>query len=511
MRTTVEPLEGNRVKLVVEVDESEFEKAVDAAFRRIAREARVPGFRPGKAPRRLLEARIGAGVARQEALRESLPDYYERAVAESAVDAIAPPEIDITSGQDSGPVAFDAVVEVRPRVAIPGYEHLRVTVPDPRVSDEEVDAQLERLRAQFGELSVVSRPARDGDHLTIDIAGSVGGEPVEGLTADDYLYEVGSGSIVPELDQQLRGAKVGDILMFAVDHPDPDETRSIKLRVLVKEVKEKVLPDIDDEWANEASEFDTVAELRDHLRGRLADIKPAQSRAALEDGTLSALVDLVDDDPPERLVDAEIQRQAERLAFRLQSQGMSIEDYLANTGRSGEELEAQLRTRSYDSVKADLALRAVAEAEGIEASDAEIDAEIHRIAHQVGEKPADLRRRLERADQLQSIRSDAEKGLALGWLTEHAEIVDEEGQPVDRADLQEPAGDGASDLAASNEVASDEVGPEAVVTGGTGTAKNGAGEPGIDGSGTNQAPNDETETETKTDHSHVEIAEERSA
>ena len=437
VRTSVEPLEGNRVKLVVEIDESEFEKAVDAAFRRIAREARIPGFRPGKAPRRILEARIGAGVARQEALRESLPEYYEQAVLESAVDAIAPPEIDITSGQDSGPVAFDAVVEVRPKVRIPGYEHLRVTVPDPRVTEEEVDAQLERLRAQFGELSVVSRPARDGDHLTIDIAGSFGGEPVEGLTADDYLYEVGSESIVPELDRQLRGAKVGDILDFDVEHPDPDETRRIRLRVLVKEVKEKVLPKVDDEWANEASEFETVAELRDHLRARLADVKPAQSRAALEDGTLAALVELVDDEPPSTLVDAEVERQAHQLVLRLRSQGLSVEEYLEASGRSADDLAQQLRQRANDAVKADLALRAVAAAEGIEATDDDVDGQIHAMAHQMGDEPAELRRRLERADGgLQAVRSDIERAKALQWLSEHAEIVDEQGRPVERGDLE---------------------------------------------------------------------------
>ncbi len=446
VRTTVEPLEGNRVKLVVEVDESEFEKAVDAAFRRIAREARIPGFRPGKAPRRILEARIGVGVARREALRESLPEYYEQAMVESAVDAIAPPEIDITSGQEGGPVAFDAVVEVRPKIRIPGYEHLRVTVPDPRVSDEEVDAQLERLRAQFGELSVVSRPARDGDHVSIDIAGSLGGEPVEGLTADDYLYEVGTESIVPELDQQLRGAKVGDIFVFDVDHPDPDETRSIRLRVLVKEVKEKVLPEVDDEWANEASEFDTVAELREHLRSRLADIKPAQSRAALDEGVLAALVELVDEEPPATLVDAEIERQAQQLVTRLQSQGLSVEDYLEASGRSADELSQQLRQRAVDSVKADLALRSVAAAEGIQVTDEEIDAHIHRMAHQMGEKPADVRRRLQRADgALQAVRSDVERAKALQWLSEHAEIVDEHGRPVEHGDLEPTARDEATE------------------------------------------------------------------
>jgi trigger factor len=439
VRTTVEPLEGNRVKLVVEVDEAEFEKALDAAFRRIAREARIPGFRPGKAPRRILEARIGTDIAREEALREALPEYYEQAVADHAIDAIAAPEIDVTAGKDTGSVAFDAVVEVRPKVAVPGYASLRVTVPNPRVTDEEVDAQLERLRAQFGELVVVSRPARDGDHLTIDIAGSLGGEPVEGLTADDYLYEVGTEAIVPELDDQLRGGKVGDILVFDVEHPDPDEHRRISLRVLIKEVKEKILPEVDDEWANEASEFDTVAELRDHLRTRLADIKPAQSRAALEDGTLASLVELVDDDPPESLVDAETERQAQQLAFRLQSQDVSLEDYLKASGRSGDDLAAQLRSRAAGAVTADLGLRAVAEAEVIVADDDEVDAEVHRIAHQVGEKPGALRRRFERADGLAAVRSDVQKAKALAWLIEHAEIVDEEGRPVDRADLEPPA------------------------------------------------------------------------
>ncbi|MDP9019722.1 MAG: trigger factor [Actinomycetota bacterium] len=440
MRTSVEPLEGNRVKLVVEVDEEEFERAVDAAFKRIAREARIPGFRPGKAPRRLLEARIGTEVARQEALRESLPEYYERAVVEADVDAIAPPEIDITAGQEGGPVAFDAVVEVRPKVQVPGYHHLRVTVPNPKVTEVEVDAQVERLRAQFGELQAVSRPARDGDHVTIDIAGSIAGEPVEGLTADDYLYEVGSEAILPELDRELRGAKVGDILVFNAEHPDPDQEHPIRLRVLVKEVKQKILPEVDDEWANEASEFESVAELRDHLRERLAEIKPAQSKAALQDGTLEALVQLVDDDPPAALVDAEVERQAAQLVSRLRTQNLSVEDYLQASGRTGEELGDELRRRAAGAVKADLALRAVAEAEGIEGDDDAVDAQIHRMAHQIDEDPDDVRRRLERADQLQAVRSDVAKSKALEWLVDHAEVVDEEGRPVDRADLepQEP-------------------------------------------------------------------------
>src|SRR5688500_15836647 len=167
MRSTVEPLEGNKVKLSVELDESEFDKAIDAAFRTIAREVRIPGFRPGKAPRRVLEARFGADVARDQALRDALPEFYVDAVKEHDVDAIAAPEIEITGGQEEGPVSFDAVVEVRPRIEVPGYGGLRVEVPRPAATDEEIDAQVDRLREQFAELAEVYRAAREGDVVTM--------------------------------------------------------------------------------------------------------------------------------------------------------------------------------------------------------------------------------------------------------------------------------------------------------------------------------------------------------
>jgi trigger factor len=447
MRTTVEALEGNKVKLSVNVDDDEFEKALDQAFKRIAQEVRIPGFRPGKAPRRILEARVGVDVARQEALRESLPEFYARAVNESEVDVIAPPEIDITSGEESGPVAFDAVVEVRPKVSVAGYGSLRVTVPSPSASDEEVDAQVDRLRQQFGELQTVDRPARDGDQVSIDIAGSVNGEPVEGLTADDYLYPVGSGAIVPEMDEQLRGAKVGDILTFDArppgadreDDEDEDENDPISFRILVKDVKEQVLPEINDEWANEASEFETVEELRDDLRNRIESVKRVQAQLALREGVVSALVELVDEDPPQPLVAAELEHRARDLVQRLGAQGASVEQYLQAIGSSGEDLQAELTDAATSAVKADLGLRAVIDAEGIDVDDDEVDAEIERIATRLGEKnPQRFRKQLERADQVQAVRSDLRKGKALEWLVDHAEVVDEEGAPIDRSRLEMP-------------------------------------------------------------------------
>jgi trigger factor len=435
MKTTVEPLEGNLVKVSVELDETEFERDIDAAFRRIAREVRIPGFRPGKAPRRVLEARLGPGVARQEALREALPSYYARAVTESEVDVIAPPEIDITTGEEDGPVAFDAVVEVRPKVEVPGHGSLRITVPAPEVTDEEIDAQIDRLRSNMGELSSVDRPARDGDQVSIDIAGSVEGEPVPGLTADDYLYPLGSGSVVPELDARLTGAKVGDILVFDADNPqDPDVT--ISFRVLVKDVKEQVLPDVDDEWANEASEFETVEELKADLRTRLGSMKRVQGAMSLRNGAVDALVQLVEEEPPEALVNAETERRLRDLSGRLAQQGASVEQYLEATGQGAQELVDSLKEQAVSAVKADLGLRAVAEAQGIEVDDDEVEAEVGRLAVRFGQKPAAVRRELERGDGLQAVRSDLKKGKALEWLVEHAEVVDEEGRAVDRSLLE---------------------------------------------------------------------------
>lgn len=435
MKTTVEPLEGNKVKLSVEVDEQEFEKAIDAAFRKIAREVRVPGFRPGKAPRRLLEARLGSGVAREEALRDALPEYYSQAVKEHEVDAIAAPEIEITGGQEEGAVAFDAVVEVRPHVSVAGYRGLRVTIPNPVPSDEEIDAHVDRLRDQYAELQVVDRPATDGDHVSINIAGSQDGEPVDGLTADDYLYEVGVGNIASELDDNLRGAKVGDVLEFDAEHPDPDE-EPVHFRVLVKEIKEKVLPAVDDEWANEASEFDTVDELRADISKRMSNVKRLQARIVLGERVAEALAELVEDDPPRPLVGQAMQDRLQEMAMRLEAQGLTLEQWFELSGTSQQDLVEDVRTAGTQSVKVDLALRAVAEAEQIDVTDAELDEEFVRLATRYGEKADKVRRQFERAEQVPAVRSDIRKRKALDWLVDHVEIVDEAGQPIDRADLE---------------------------------------------------------------------------
>ena len=439
MKATVETLEGNKVKVSVEVDETEFESAVDDAFRRIAREVRIPGFRPGKAPRRVLEAQLGTGFAREEALRHALPEYYAQAVRENDVDVIAPPEIDITGGEEDGPVVFDAVVEIRPEIAIRGHDDLTVTIPSPLVSDEEVDAQVERLRQNFAELATVDRAAQDGDNVTIDIAGWEDDEPVSGLTADDYLYEVGAGAVVAEIDDQLRGAKVGDILEFDAEHPDPDSEASLRIRILVKEIKEKVLPEVDDEWANEASEFETVEALREDLRKRSAMTRVIMAQMGLRNGAAQAAGDLVDaDDVPEAMVSAEMEHRLQDLAMRLEAQGMDFDSYMAASGQDQEGMVAELRDAAVMATKADLALRGIAEAEGLDATGGDLDEELEKLAERVEQSSAEVRLALEEGDQIPAVRSDLRKRKALDWLVEHVQIVDEDGTPVDRADLEAP-------------------------------------------------------------------------
>ena len=437
MKTSVEPLEGNKVKLSVEVEELEFEKAVDAALRKIARDVRIPGFRPGKAPRKLLEARMGKEGLRQEAMREALPDYYAEALRQTEVDAIAPPEIDVTAGQEAGPLAFDAVVEVRPQVNLVGYQGLRVTVPSPEISDEELQKQIDRLRTPFGELKEVDRPVQDGDHVTIDLKGLRDGDPVPGLSAEDYLYEVGTESLVPGADEQLRGAAKGATLEFESPFGEVDgEEQSITIHLVVKDVKEMVLPEITDEWASEASEFETVAELEADLRKRMGMVKKVQANMAVRDEAVKALADLVEDEVPEALVNAEMERRLHDLAHRLEAQGATVQQYLEATGQGQQQLVDDLRSTGTDAVKADLALRALAEAEQLEVTDEDVEAEIAQLAERMEQPAGALRAQLEAADQMPAVRSDIRKAKALGWLMEHVEIVDEEGNPIDRAELQ---------------------------------------------------------------------------
>ena len=443
VESTLAPADGGKVKISIRLDEGEMDVAEEAAFRRIARQVRLPGFRPGRAPRKVLEARLGAGYIRAEAMQDALPDYYRQAVVRHDVDVIAPPEIDITAGQDAGPVSFDALVEVRPVVAADGYDELAVELPSPLPTDEEIDARIDALRAQFSELETVSRPAVDTDHVTIDVVGSQDGVEVEGLTVSDYTYEVGSGAVVPEIDENLRGARAGDILEFNARHPDPSAEGVLRFRILVKEVQARILPDLDDDLVQSASEFETVAEFRHDVTERVGELKTAQIRMLFPERVSEAVAGLVVADLPEVLIVAETDRRLGDLEQVLQQQNGTLEGYLSATGQTTEELRDQLREAAEYSVRLDLALRAVAEAEALDVDEADLQTDAERTAERMELDPAEVRDRLDRSGGWSTLRAERRKALALDWLMERATVTDPEGAPIARELLAAPQpGDG---------------------------------------------------------------------
>ncbi len=309
------------------------------------------------------------------------PTFTLSAVREHDVDVIAAPEIDITEGEEAGDLKFDAVVEIRPQVQIPGYGGLQVTLERPEATDEDIDRQVDRLRTNNAALEEVTRPAKDGDVLTIDL----GMTPAEGEpnTLTDVSYTLGSNEFgVEELDVQLQGARIGDIIKFTAS---PAEGRSVSFQVLVKAVRMQVLPDVTDEWVTQESEFDTVQALRDDLRTRITAVKRVQAGLALRERAITALVDLVTDDPPAPLVDAEVERVLHDLGHRLEAQKATIDQFLQATGQEPQAFVDDLRAKAVPQVKADLALRALAEAEELEATEEDVDEEIAR--HGAGGRP----------------------------------------------------------------------------------------------------------------------------
>lgn len=442
METTVEQLEGNTVKLHVVISEAEFEPAIDAAFRKLAHEVRIPGFRPGKAPRRILEARFGPEVAREQALKDGLPEFYADAVTSEDIDVIAPPKIDITAGEEEGTIEFDAVVETRPVVQLSGYEGLRVELPYTPVDDEAVDRQIDSLRERFADLEDSDDPLVDGAYASIDLSAEVDGDPVDALSAEDLLYEVGSGGLVPALDDQLRGAGLGAVLEFTDTLPErfgPEAGTEVSFKALVKDAKRKVLPALTDEWVVENTDSETVEALREESRRRIDLFGKLQAQMAMRDRVLEELSGLVNIEAPESLVGQEVESRLHDLMHRLQNQGATIAQWLAATGQDQTEFIEQTRAAAARAVLADLALRAVVTQEEIEPSEQDLETEIARLAEQTGEKPQKVRRDLDRRGLLETVRSDIARGKALQFVVDSAVAVDTEGNEID-VSIPEPEG-----------------------------------------------------------------------
>jgi trigger factor len=432
VRSTVEPVEPTKVKINVVVDPDELGPAIERTARRLGREVKVPGFRKGKVPRQVLEARIGRDTLIAEAIEhEAVPEFYAKALDEHGVEPLSRAKVDPPDYQDGQPLEFSATVEVKPEIELPSYRGIEVEQPTVEVTDEQVDSQIDQLRERFAQLEVIGRPLAEGDYAQIDIRATRHSEEIPDLTRTDYLYEVGSKTVAPELDQQLEGSRKGDILRFNATLPEAAGPelggQELTFTVLVKEAKAKILPKLDDDFAQEASEFDTLDELRAHLRERLEESVEAHNRSELETRVLTAFLDRVDVPLPESMVNDELQYRASRFVQQLNMMGIGLDQYLQGAETTQEQIEADLRAQSERAVKAQLVLEAVAAAEGMEASDEEVEAEIQRQAQRIGRDPEDVRKALGQG-RAGVIRGDILRTKALALLVENADVRASEGE-----------------------------------------------------------------------------------
>jgi trigger factor len=430
VKSTLEALEGNQVKLSIEVDESEFDKNIDAAFRKIAHEVRLPGFRPGKAPRRVLEARIGIDAARGEAINNAIPEYLSKAVIEHKLDIVAQPDVNLLEGQESGPVKFEATCEVRPVIQVPGYAGLRVELVNPALTDEEMEEAINTERRRFGTLVDVDRAAAVGDNVVIDLEGLRGGEPVPGLNVDEWTYEVGRGWVAPGFDDQLTGAKKGETLKFsAVPNGTEEEADFV---VTVNRVQTLEIPELSDAWvAENISDADTIEEWKTALRARYEEMRINQMRRTVVDRLTDELEKLVEIEAPESMVNNDLQARVQNTLQQFQAQGIALDQWLSATGQDADSFIAGMKTQSEKAVKIDLALRAVAAAQNITVSDEDLEAEYESIGVRVGEKTAKVRKAYEQNDAVTDLIAQMTKSQALEWLLHNVAFVDQNGTVLD--------------------------------------------------------------------------------
>jgi trigger factor len=431
MQTTIENTEKHTVKLTVEIAPDEYSKELDATYKSIANQVKIPGFRKGKVPKKIIDAQIGREVVRDEFLEHAVPQYYRRAVSEQDLAPIADPEIDLEGFADDAPLVFTATVEVRPRLELSeqDYTGLQATKPFIEVAESDVDEWVDRLRERFAELEPADRPVIDGDFVTVDVKAVANDEEVDGLTRTDYLYFVGSGEFGPALDEQLVGTKPGDILKVSEEMgPGAGEElagRTADLTVLVKDVKARKLPEPDDGFAKTASEFDTIEELRVDLRTRLGEVKEREAAATVRDRVLDAMIERVDVDIPETLIDDETEHRVASAGERAKRAGVTLEDLLEAQGWDEARLREDSRDHAIRAIKADLALEGVARAEDIQVTADELGAEINSLAEAYGRESKELATQLERTGQIVTLAGDIIRGKALDLLVERADIEPE--------------------------------------------------------------------------------------
>ena len=450
MRATTTLLENNKVMLTVEIDDAEMDEAIDDAAKTLSKQVTVKGFRKGKVPKNVLIAHLGgASVLRSEAIRESLPDFYARAVADSLIDPIGQPDINITAGEEEGQFVFEAEVEVRPEISIKGQRNLRVTIPSPVVTDGEVDAQINRYLETDAVLNPVERPIVTGDLVTMDVHVQQIATDAEPLDMTDFMYTVGTGSIAEGIDELILGLKAGEELKM---NAPVGEGVVATYELQLKQVQERVLPELSDEWVVENSEWTSAEEMRDAILVQMRRRKIIEAQMSQRDASLVALSELVAEEAaPEVLINAETNERLHDLGERLGAQKLTLEMFLQVTNQTPEDLLATLRQDAVRAVRVDLAMRALVAAEHLDATPEEIDEELERTALSMGVAADILRENLRNSGRVVNFSAEVSKMKASKWLSENVTFVDPEGVEIDHAMLRADQSDEGDETGAETD------------------------------------------------------------
>jgi trigger factor len=436
VKSSVEQLSPTRVRINVEVPFTELEPDFQRAYKELARQVRLPGFRPGKAPAKLLEARFGREAMLDQVVNEALPARYGQAVAESEVHPLGQPDIEVTKKEYGQELAFTAEVDVRPEITLPDLSALKVSVDPIEVSDDDVDAELQSLRARFGTLTGVDRPVADGDFVSIDLSATVDGKDVPSAAAQGLSHEVGSGRLIAGLDEALIGLSVDESREFTAKLATGEHAgQDAQVTVTVRAIKERELPEPDDEFAQLASEFDTIDELRSNLRDQVSQLKRAQQADQIRNATMDALLGQVDVPLPDAVVQAQFDSAMHGALHGLDHDQAKLDEVLATQGKSREEFEAETRDAAEKDVQRQLVLDALADDLEVQVGQDDLTERLVMTSRQYGIEPQQLFAYLQENNQLPAMFADVRRGLAIAAAVEAATVSDTEGNTVDTSEF----------------------------------------------------------------------------
>jgi trigger factor len=436
VKTDVEELSPTRVKLVIEVGFDELKPNLDKAYREVAKQVRVPGFRPGRVPPRIIDQRVGRGAVLEQAVNDAVPELYGRALADNEVFALGQPQLEITAIDDGKQLSFTAEVDVRPKFEVSDVTGLPVTVADADVTPDEVEEYLGGLRERFASLRAVDRPAAEGDYVSIDVSASADGEEVEDAQASGLSYRIGDDTLLDGLDAALAGMSAGEVATFRTELAGGAHAgEEAEVRVTVHSVKVKEMPEVDDDFAQSASEFDTIGELRAGTRAQLERIKRMRQVGEAREAAVDVLLERIDVPLPDGVVAEEVERRNRALDDQLERIGASREAYLESMSRSADDLAAEIDKDARRAIKANFVLDQFALQEKLEVTEGELTAFVVEQARRMGVPPDRLAAHLRDSGQFSSAVAEVMRAKALDLVVDRAKVSDKSGRAVDVAAL----------------------------------------------------------------------------